>query len=123
MSITSTNRSNFIVGEQALSGPYDGHTLSDALAQTRRLTHTEIEGAVADKGYRGHGEEATSVYLSGQKRGIKTRSLRKRLKRRQAIEPIIGHLKSHGRLGRNYLQGTAIVDVNLQYTLAPNKEK
>lgn len=106
VSITSTNRSNFIVGGKALPGnPYDGHTLPGALAQTRRLTHTEIEEAFVDKGYRGHGEETTTVYLSGQKRGIKTRSLRKRLKRRQAIEPIIGHLKSDGRLGRNYLQG------------------
>ena len=106
VSITSTNRSNFIIGGQALPGnPYDGHTLSDALAQTRRLAHTEIEEAFANKGYRGHGEETTTVYLSGQRRGIKTRSLRKRLKRRQAIEPIIGQLKSDGRLGRNYLQG------------------
>jgi IS5 family transposase len=54
---------------------------------------------------RGHGEEETTVYVSGQKRGVNTRSLRKRLKRRQAIEPIIGHLKSDGRLDRNYLLG------------------
>lgn len=90
----------------ALPGnPYDGHTLSGAMAKTRRLTHTEIEEAFVDKGYRGHGEETTSAYLSGQMRGIKTRSLRKGLKRRQAIEPIIGHLNSDGRLDRNYLQG------------------
>lgn len=106
VSITSTNKSNFIVGAQSLPGsPYDGHTLQDALAQTRRLTHTEIDEAFVDKGYRGHDEQTTQVYLSGQRRGIQTRSLRKRLKRRQAIEPIIGHLKSDGRLGRNYLQG------------------
>ena len=99
VSITSTNRSNFIVGAQSLPGnPYDGHTLSGALAQTRRLTKTDIEEAFVDKGYRGHGEEETTVYVSGQKRGVNTRSLRKRLKRRQAIEPIIGHLKSDGRL-------------------------
>lgn len=105
-SITSTNRSNFIVGGQSLPGsPYDGHTLEEVLAQTRRLTGTEIQEAFVDKGYRGHSEQRTRVYMSGQKRGVKTRSLKKRLKRRQAIEPIIGHLKSDGRLGRNYLQG------------------
>ena len=32
--------------------------------------------------------------------------LKRSLKRRQAIEPIIGHLKSDGLLGRNYLKGT-----------------
>lgn len=106
VSISSTNKSNFIVGAQSLPGsPYDGHTLHDALAQTRRLTHTEIDEAFVDKGYRGHSEQTTTVYISGQRRGIKTRSLKKRLKRRQAIEPIIGHLKSDGRLDRNYLQG------------------
>ena len=106
VSITSTNKSNFIVGGQSLPrNPYDGHTLQDALAQTRRLTDTEIDEAFVDRGYRGHGEQTTQVYISGQRRGIKTGSLRKRLKRRQAIEPIIGHLKSDGRLDKNYLQG------------------
>ncbi len=105
-SITVTNRSNFIVGGQSLPGkPYDGHTLRDVLSQTRRLTGSKISEAFVDKGYRGHAEETTTVYLSGQKRGVKTRSLRARQKRRQAIEPIIGHLKSDGRMGRNYLQG------------------
>ena len=106
VSVTSTNRSNFIVGGQSLPGnPYDGHTLCGALAQVRRLTGHEIEEAFVDKGYRGHGEEETTVYVSGQKRGVNTPGLRKRLKRRQAIEPIIGHLKSDGRSDRNYLLG------------------
>ena len=64
-----------------------------------------IEEAFVDKGYWGHGEEEATVYVSGQKRGVNTRSLQKRLERRQAIEPIIRHLKSDGRLDRNYLQG------------------
>ncbi|MCP4431873.1 MAG: transposase [Gammaproteobacteria bacterium] len=105
-SITVTNRSNFIVGGQSLPGkPYEGNTLRYVLSQTRRLTGSKISEAFVDKGYRGHAEETTTVYLSGQKRGVKTRSLRARQKRRQAIEPIIGHLKSDGRMGRNYLQG------------------
>jgi IS5 family transposase len=29
----------------------------------------------------------------------------KRLRRRNAIEPIIGHMKADGRLGRNFLKG------------------
>ncbi len=106
VSITVTNRSNFIVGARALPGnPYDGHTLSASLAQTRQLTGSAIEEAFVDRGYRGHAEEETTVYISGQKRGITTRSLRQRLKRRQAIEPVIGHLKSDGRMDRNYLLG------------------
>ena len=52
------------------------------------------------------GESLSEVYISGQKRGITTQRLKRSLKRRQAIEPIIGHLKSDGLLGRNYLKGT-----------------
>ena len=57
-----------------------------------------------DKGYKGHGVEGTQVYISGQKRGM-TRTLKKHLKRRSAIEPHIGHMKSEGKLRRNYLKG------------------
>ena len=55
--------------------------------------------------YRGHGIEGTEVYIAGQKRGI-TRALRRALKRRNAIEPIIGHTKHDGLMGRNDLKGT-----------------
>lgn len=103
-SIATTNKSNFVVGGIALPGnPFDGHTLKKALDQVRRLTGSMIDEAFVDWGSHGHGEEDASVYISGQKRGIKSRRLKKSLKRRQAIEPVIRHLKSDGHLGRNYL--------------------
>jgi IS5 family transposase len=118
-SIAATHRSNFLVGGMALPGnPFDGHTLVDALAQVRRLTGSRIDEAFVDRGYRGHGEMATTVYISGQKRGIKTQRLRRSLKRRQAIEPIIGHLKSDGLLGRNYLKGTVGDHMNVMLSCA-----
>ena len=55
---------------------------------------------------RGHSVVGTEVYIAGQKRGI-TRALRRALKRLNAIEPIIGHTKHDGLMGRNYLKGTA----------------
>ena len=58
------------------------------------------------------------MYISGQKRGIKTRRLKKCLKRRQAIEPVIGDLKSDGLLGRNYLNGTEGDRVNVMLSCA-----
>ena len=64
-----------------------------------------IDEVFVDLGYRGHAEEEASVYLSGQRRGVVTRRLRGCLKRRQVIEPVIGHLKSDGHLGRNWLKG------------------
>ena len=107
VSIAATNKSNFVVGAMALSGsPYDGHTLTGALQQVRRMSGQRIDEVFVDRGYRGHGESLSEVYISGQKRGITTQRLKRSLKRRQAIEPIIGHLKSDGLLGRNYLKGT-----------------
>ena len=106
VSIATTNRGGFVLGGMALAGnPYDGHTLKRALDQVRRLTGQSIEEVFVDRGYRGHDEGEASVYLSGQRRGIVTRRLRRCLRRRQAIEPVIGHLKSDGHLGRNWLKG------------------
>ncbi len=118
-SIAATHKSNFVVGGMALPGnPFDGHTLVDALAQVRRLTGSVIDEVFVDRGYRGHDEKASTVYISGQKRGIKTQRLRRSLKRRQAIEPIIGHLKSDGLLGRNYLKGTVGDHMNVVLSCA-----
>ncbi len=56
--------------------------------------------------------------LESKKRGIKTQRLRRSLKRRQAIEPVIGHLKSDGLLGRNYLKGTVGDQMNVMLSCA-----
>ncbi len=71
-----------------------------------------------DRGYRGHGETQTTVFIAGQKRGIKTERLKCSLKRREAIEPVIGHLKSDGLLGRNYLKGTQGDQMNVMLSCA-----
>lgn len=108
-----------MVGGIALPGnPFDGHTLVCALDQVRRLTGSVIDEVFVDRGYRGHGEEESTVYISGQRRGIKTQRLRRSLKRRQAIEPVIGHLKSDGLLGRNYLKGTEGDHMNVMLSCA-----
>ncbi len=114
-SIATTNKSNFVVGGMALPGnPYDGHTLTKALEQVRRMTGSVIEEALVDRGYRGHGETQTTVFIAGQKRGIKTERLKCSLKRREAIEPVIGHLQSDGLIGRNYLKGSEGEQMNVR---------
>ena len=106
VSLTATQRGNFIVGAASLPGtPYDGHTLKKALEQVKSLTGTLPTHCFVDRGYKGHGIESTAVHIPGQKRGI-TPALRRAIKRRNAIEPIIGHLKHDGLLGRNFLKGT-----------------
>jgi IS5 family transposase len=107
-SIASTSKSNFIVGAMAHHGrPYDGHTLRTVIKQIARLAGIKPDEANVDCGYRGHGikKENVEVILSRQKRGI-TPAKRKRQKRRNAIEPIIGHCKNDRKVGpRNWLHG------------------
>jgi IS5 family transposase len=58
-----------------------------------------------DKGYRGHNHRHKfRVWITGQARRV-TQSIRREMKRRAAVEPVIGHLKAEHRLGRNYLKG------------------
>ena len=106
-SVATTSKSNWIVGTHALHGnPYDGHTLSGAIQQVERLSGHTPDDVMVDQGYRGHdyeGSAAVHVVRTIPKRA--TRALRRMLKRRAAIEPTIGHLKSDNRLNRNYLTG------------------
>jgi len=109
-SIVTTNArapgGQFVLHAKTLPGnPYDGHTLGPVLAETEALTGREIERAFADKGYRGHdAKNPRRVFISGQKRGV-LGAIKRQLKRRSAIEPAIGHMKSEGHLGRCYLKG------------------
>jgi IS5 family transposase len=107
VSLAVTQKESFIVGAKSLPGrPYDGHTLRGQLEQVQRLTQVKPEHCFVDRGYRGHRITDTHVHLAGTRRGL-TPALRRALKRRNAIEPVIGHTKHDGLLGRNYLQGRA----------------
>lgn len=105
VSVTVTHKDGLALEVSALEGnPYDGHTLKDALARAEENSASKIKMAFTDKGYRGHGVTDKIIYRSGQKRGV-TQSIKKMLKRRQAIEPQIGHMKQEGKLARSYLKG------------------
>jgi IS5 family transposase len=112
VSIASTNArapgGQFVLHAKALPGnPYDGHTLRMAIEDTERLIGCTIERAYVDKGYRGH--EAANpyrVFISGQKRGV-FGVIKRELRRRSAIEAVIGHMKAEGHLDRCYLKGAA----------------
>src|SRR5476651_1061044 len=111
-SIVTNNRrapgGMFVLHARALpDNPYDGHTLRDVIDDTQKLTGCEIERVYADKGYRGHdAPNPRRVFISGQKRGV-FGAIKRELRRRAAIEPVIGHMKAEGHLGRCYLKGRA----------------
>jgi IS5 family transposase len=111
VSLATTNRpapgGQFVIGARTLPGnPCDGHTLAAQIAQTERITGVTIERAYVDRGYRGHDADKSRVFLSGQKRGV-TPTIRREIRRRAGIEPVIGHMKADGHLGRNVLAGAA----------------
>jgi IS5 family transposase len=110
VSLTTTNKrakgGQFILHAKALPGnPYDGHSLREVLQETEALTGREIERVYVDKGYRGHNApKPLRVFKSGQKRGVHGQ-IKKELRRRSAIEAVIGHCKTDGHLDRNFLHG------------------
>ncbi len=104
----------FALHAMALPGnPYDGHTLADVIPDMERSIGGEIDRILADAGYRGHNAPQSHkfrVYTAGQKRRV-TPAIKREMRRRSAVEPVIGHIKNEHRMGRNYLahaQGDAI---------------
>ena len=108
--IASTLKHSLIVGARAFHGnPYDGHTLRAQLEQATILMQDsgiKPSTAYADLGYRGVEADIADVRLvhRGKIKRL-TQQERKLLKRRQAIEPVIGHLKQDHRMDRCHLKG------------------
>jgi IS5 family transposase len=100
----------FIAHAKALPGnPYDGHTLAAVIPEIEAQIGVNLTRIVADRGYRGHNappDHRFKVYISGQKRRV-TEHIKRELRRRSAVEPVIGHAKGEHRMGRNYLAGHA----------------
>ena len=129
--ITTTNGrakgGMFILHADALHGnPFDGHTLGEVLKQTAALTGITPKRAHVDRGYRGHKQNLHRpdpasglptrppwrVFISGRK--VLKPQLKAELKRRAAIEPVIGHMKADHRVGKNYLKGRSGDRFNLK---------
>jgi hypothetical protein len=81
-----------------------------------RVGHSWLE-RLARALVRGHDADRGRAILAGQKRGL-TPTIRRERRRRNAIEPVIGHMKSDGHLGRNFLLGTQGDATNLILTAA-----
>ena len=118
-SIVATKDSGVIVGVASHSkNEHDSKTLELALTSANQTRTTPIKEAICDRGYRGVKEvlgTIISIPGSSLKRDseYQKKNKREKFKRRAAIEPIIGHLKSDFRLARNYLKGFIGDQINL----------
>ena len=111
VSLAVTHKQGLMVGAKRFVGnPYDGHTLASQISQCNELIKaagSEVKQAFVDLGYRGVDADNPDVEVVHRGR-IKSMSeqQKRQLKRRQAIEPAIGHVKHDNRMIRCYLKGS-----------------
>ena len=120
VSISVTENTGVIVGAMSFSNnPYDGHTLPAVLDQYKTIFGKSPKEATVDRGYRGKTQIGETKINIPKPFNDKTLSkyqqtkLRKQFKRRAAIEPVIGHLKSDHRLSRNFYTGIKGDEINI----------
>lgn len=103
--ITQPKGGQFVLHAKALHGnPFDGHTLKPAVSDIEKNTGLEVR-RIHVEGYRGHNYlNRFRVFVTGQVKRT-TAVIKREMKRRGAIEPVIGHLKAEHRMDRNYLKG------------------
>jgi IS5 family transposase len=124
VSIVKTQKTGVIVGAMGFRNEFDGHTLTPALAQVNRLVGKEPKTVSVDRGYRGNTQiGSTKVQIPKPFNDKKqTKYQQKKLKeahrKRAAIEPVIGHLKTDHRLGRNFYKGIFGDNINIMLAAA-----
>ena len=108
VSVAVTSLGGWFVGAKSFAeSRYDGHTLAAQMQQVEQMIGERVEEAHVDMGYRGHDYDGpVTVHIDKRRRGRTPRRLWRWMKRRAAVEPSIGHLKTEHRLDRNRLRGT-----------------
>jgi IS5 family transposase len=108
--VVISHKTGLMMGARTFPGnPYDGHILSAAIEQATNLMQdvpAKIKQIVVDLGFRGVDADNPGMEIIHRGR-IKTLGVeqKKWLRRRQAVEPAIGHLKSDHRMDRCWLKG------------------
>jgi transposase, IS5 family len=124
VSVMTTKNSGVIIGAISFEkNSYDGHTLQSAIEQQQRLSGITLEKTYVDRGYQGVKEVlgtaiVTPKALPKEAKVSEKRKMREGFRRRAAIEPKIGHLKSDHRLGRNFYKGIVGDSINVMLAAA-----
>lgn len=125
VSIIYTQTTGVIIGALGFRNPYDGHTIESSLEQTERLLGKRtIKTLIGDRGYKGPREvndtniEIPKPFSDKRQSKYQQNKLKKKFKRRAAIEPINGHLKTDHRLGRNFYKGIEGDNINVMLAAA-----
>ena len=108
--IVVSHKTGLMMGARTFPGnPYDGHILSAVMEQVANLMQdvpAKIKQIVVDLGFRGVDADnpGQEIIHRGKIKSL-SRQQKTWLRRRQAVEPAIGHLKSDHRMDRCWLQG------------------
>ncbi|MDI9319824.1 MAG: IS5 family transposase [Phycisphaerales bacterium] len=123
VSISVTENTGVIVGALSFSNnPFDGHTLPAVIKQYENIFGKAPKEITADRGYRGKKQiNETTINTPktfNQLSSYHQKKLRHQFRRRAAIEPVIGHLKTDHRLSRNFYKGIKGDEMNLLLSAA-----
>jgi len=101
-----------------LGNPHDSKTIAPLLNQMQtNLNHSPKE-VIYDRGGKGQKQIGETKITTPDYRPLKRdtayqkRTKRKKFRRRAAIEPVIAHLKTDFRMGKNYLSGSESPQIN-----------
>lgn len=123
-SIAMTKKEGIIVAACShRTNIFDGHTLPEVLDQVEAMRNQRPQLAIVDKGYKGKSVIGTTkILIPGKPPKNQSRSekvqLRKRFRRRAAVEAVISHLKHQFRLLRSFLKGFLGDQINLTMAAA-----
>ncbi len=81
------------------------HDITHALSHGAQTGQTALAGCLRYKGHNAPLTHKFRVFTAGQKRRV-TPAIKREMRRRSAVEPVIGHIKTEHRMERNYLAGT-----------------
>ena len=118
-SLVTTKNGGVIIGVASHEkNEHDSKTLEAALTSAHSNRTNSIQEAICDRGYQGKKEVLdVTISIPGKvlKRDTKYQKevKREKFRRRAAIEPIIGHVKSDHRMAVNYLKGFIGDQMNL----------
>lgn len=116
--IITTFKSLIITAIKSYEGnPHDSKTIEPLLNQIQSNINYQPQEVIYDRGGRGIAK-INETKISTPKPALKRdsdyqkRVKRKKFRRRAAIEPVIGHLKTDFRMGQNYLSGNNSPQIN-----------
>jgi IS5 family transposase len=117
--LLTTSKTLIITAIKAFEGnPHDSKTIEPLLEQAKQNDLTVPYEVIYDRGGRGQKQIGDTIISTPDNRPLKRdteyqrKKKRMKFRRRAAIEPVIGHLKTDFRMGQNYLHGSVSPQIN-----------